>query len=135
MALTDPNLDAPTVPSPDLHWPLAETDPEVDAAIAAELHRQQTTLEMPASENLAPAAVMETQGSVLTNKYTEGYPGRRYYGRCEQVDVIEQLAIQRLKAPAGANPQRRSTHSTGRRGAANPRTTVPAGTTSETEWR
>ncbi|MFD7073725.1 serine hydroxymethyltransferase [Nocardioides sp. NPDC057577] len=77
---------------------LADLDPEVRAQIDAELSRQQTTLEMIASENFAPAAVMEAQGSVLTNKYAEGYPGRRYYGGCEHVDVIEQLAIDRLKA-------------------------------------
>ena len=62
---------------------LAEVDPEVAAAVAAELHRQQSTLEMIASENFAPVAEMEAQGSVLTNKYAEGYPGRRYYGGCE----------------------------------------------------
>ena len=84
--------------TPDLNRPLAATDPEVAAAIAAELRRQQTTLEMIASENFAPVAVMQAQGSVLTNKYAEGYPGRRYYGGCEHVDVIEQLAIDRLKA-------------------------------------
>ena len=72
------------------------------AAIAAELRRQQTTLEMIASENFAPVAVMQAQGSVLTNKYAEGYPGRRYYGGCEHVDVIEQLAIDRVKALFGA---------------------------------
>ena len=72
------------------------------AAIGAELHRQQGTLEMIASENLAPPAVMEAQGSVLTNKYAEGYPGRRYYGGCEHVDVIERLAIDRIKALFGA---------------------------------
>nr|WP_179661571.1 serine hydroxymethyltransferase [Nocardioides panzhihuensis] len=77
---------------------LATLDPEVSEQIDAELSRQQTTLEMIASENFAPAAVMEAQGSVLTNKYAEGYPGRRYYGGCEHVDVIEQLAIDRLKA-------------------------------------
>jgi len=78
--------------------PLAQADPEVDQAIAQELIRQQSTLEMIASENFAPTAVMEAQGSVLTNKYAEGYPGKRYYGGCEHVDVIEQLAIDRLKA-------------------------------------
>ncbi|MDQ4502390.1 serine hydroxymethyltransferase [Sinomonas sp. ASV322] len=81
---------------------LAETDPEVHAAIARELDRQRGTLEMIASENFAPTAVMEAQGSVLTNKYAEGYPGRRYYGGCENVDVIEQLAIDRVKALFGA---------------------------------
>ena len=94
--------DHATVPAPDLHRSLAETDPQVHAAIAAELRRQQTTLEMIASENFAPVAVMQAQGSVLTNKYAEGYPGRRYYGGCEHVDVIEQLAIDRLKALFGA---------------------------------
>jgi glycine hydroxymethyltransferase len=77
---------------------LAETDPEIRAMIDAELRRQQTTLEMIASENFAPSAVMEAQGSVLTNKYAEGYPGRRYYGGCEHVDVVEQLAIDRITA-------------------------------------
>jgi glycine hydroxymethyltransferase len=81
---------------------LAEVDPEVAAAVAAELHRQQSTLEMIASENFAPVAVMQAQGSVLTNKYAEGYPGRRYYGGCEHVDVTEQLAIDRVKALFGA---------------------------------
>jgi glycine hydroxymethyltransferase len=81
---------------------LAEVDPEVAAAVAAELHRQQSTLEMIASENFAPVAVMEAQGSVLTNKYAEGYPGRRYYGGCEYVDVTEQLAIDRVKSLFGA---------------------------------
>ncbi|AMB41913.1 MULTISPECIES: serine hydroxymethyltransferase [Paenarthrobacter] len=81
---------------------LAQADPEVDQAIAQELIRQQSTLEMIASENFAPTAVMEAQGSVLTNKYAEGYPGKRYYGGCEHVDVIEQLAIDRLKSLFGA---------------------------------
>src|SRR3954447_7756673 len=94
--------DPATAPAPDLHRSLAETDPQVHAAIADELRRQQTTLEMIASENFAPIAVMQAQGSVLTNKYAEGYPGRRYYGGCEHVDVIEQLAIDRLKALFGA---------------------------------
>jgi glycine hydroxymethyltransferase len=81
---------------------LAETDPAVKAAIDEELKRQQSTLEMIASENFAPTAVMEAQGSVLTNKYAEGYPGKRYYGGCENVDVIEQLAIDRVKSLFGA---------------------------------
>ncbi|MGH3438782.1 MAG: serine hydroxymethyltransferase [Sciscionella sp.] len=81
---------------------LATVDPEVAAAIAAELHRQRSTLEMIASENFAPTAVLAAQGSVLTNKYAEGYPGRRYYGGCEYVDVIERLAIERVKALFGA---------------------------------
>jgi glycine hydroxymethyltransferase len=82
---------------------LAEVDDEVQAAITAELNRQQQTLEMIASENFAPTAVMQAQGSVLTNKYAEGYPGRRYYGGCEHVDVIEQLAIDRLTALFGSS--------------------------------
>ncbi|QQR99555.1 MAG: serine hydroxymethyltransferase [Austwickia sp.] len=81
-----------------LNTPLAELDPEIAAALDAERDRQETTLEMIASENFAPVAVMQAQGSVATNKYAEGYPGRRYYGGCEHVDVVEQLAIDRLKA-------------------------------------
>jgi glycine hydroxymethyltransferase len=77
--------------------PLAETDPDLAAAIGAELHRQQDGIELIASENLVSAAVLEAQGSVLTNKYAEGYPGRRYYGGCVYVDVAEQLAIDRAK--------------------------------------
>ncbi|MCZ2848575.1 serine hydroxymethyltransferase [Modestobacter sp. VKM Ac-2978] len=95
-------LRAVAVPDPVLDRSLADTDPEVHRAISAELTRQQETLEMIASENFAPVAVMQAQGSVLTNKYAEGYPGRRYYGGCEHVDVIEQLAIDRLKALFGA---------------------------------
>ncbi|WP_415973640.1 serine hydroxymethyltransferase [Rhodococcus sp. 077-4] len=81
---------------------LADLDPEVHRAISAELGRQQNTLEMIASENFAPLAVMQAQGSVLTNKYAEGYPGRRYYGGCENVDVVEQLAIDRLNTLFGS---------------------------------
>ena len=77
--------------------PLAETDPELAAAIGAELHRQQDGIELIASENVVSAAVLEAQGSVLTNKYAEGYPGRRYYGGCVHVDVAENLAIERAK--------------------------------------
>jgi glycine hydroxymethyltransferase len=75
--------------------PLAETDPELAAAIGAELARQQDGIELIASENIVSAAVLEAQGSVLTNKYAEGYPGRRYYGGCVYVDVAERLAIER----------------------------------------
>ncbi len=74
---------------------LAASDPEIAAAIAAELRRQQSQIELIASENIVSRAVLEAQGSVLTNKYAEGYPGRRYYGGCEFVDVAEQLAIDR----------------------------------------
>jgi glycine hydroxymethyltransferase len=77
--------------------PLAETDPELAEAIRAELHRQQDGIELIASENIVSAAVLEAQGSVLTNKYAEGYPGRRYYGGCVHVDVAETLAIERAK--------------------------------------
>ncbi len=77
--------------------PLAETDPELAAALRAELVRQQDGIELIASENVVSAAVLEAQGSVLTNKYAEGYPGRRYYGGCVYVDVAETLAIDRAK--------------------------------------
>ena len=82
--------------------PLSEVDPEIAAVLAAELGRQRDTLEMIASENFAPRAVLQAQGSVLTNKYAEGYPGRRYYGGCEHVDVAENLARDRAKALFGA---------------------------------
>ncbi|WP_329055953.1 serine hydroxymethyltransferase [Amycolatopsis sp. NBC_01488] len=87
---------------PVLNRSLADYDPAVAEAIGAELRRQQSTLEMIASENFAPVSVLQAQGSVLTNKYAEGYPGRRYYGGCEHVDVLEQLAIDRVKALFGA---------------------------------
>jgi glycine hydroxymethyltransferase len=91
--------------------PLADVDPDIAAALDAELHRQESTLEMIASENFAPRAVMEAQGSVLTNKYAEGYPGRRYYGGCEHVDVVEQLAIDRVKSLFGAEAANVQPHS------------------------
>ncbi|MGW6912232.1 serine hydroxymethyltransferase [Kitasatospora sp. NPDC054939] len=94
-----------------LNQSLHALDPEIAAAVDAELHRQQTTLEMIASENFAPVAVMEAQGSVLTNKYAEGYPGRRYYGGCEHVDVAEQIAIDRIKALFGAEHANVQPHS------------------------
>ena len=94
-----------------LNSPLHELDPEIAAAVDAELHRQQSTLEMIASENFAPVAVMEAQGSVLTNKYAEGYPGRRYYGGCEHVDVAEQIAIDRVKELFGAEAANVQPHS------------------------
>jgi glycine hydroxymethyltransferase len=90
---------------------LADLDPEVAAAVGAELRRQQSTLEMIASENFAPTAVLQAQGSVLTNKYAEGYPGRRYYGGCEHVDVVEQLAIDRITALFGAEAANVQPHS------------------------
>ncbi|MGW6306506.1 serine hydroxymethyltransferase [Streptomyces niveus] len=94
-----------------LNSSLHDLDPDVAAAVDAELHRQQSTLEMIASENFAPVAVMEAQGSVLTNKYAEGYPGRRYYGGCEHVDVIENIAIDRVKALFGAEHANVQPHS------------------------
>ncbi|NMO03825.1 serine hydroxymethyltransferase [Gordonia sp. TBRC 11910] len=81
---------------------LTDFDPDVAELIGKELQRQRCGLEMIASENHAPLSVMQAQGSVLTNKYAEGYPGRRYYGGCEHVDVIEQIAIDRVKALFGA---------------------------------
>ena len=81
---------------------LKTVDPEVAAAIDAELNRQRNKLELIASENIVSTAVMTAQGSVLTNKYAEGYPGKRYYGGCEHVDVVEQLAIDRAKELFGA---------------------------------
>ncbi|HSZ70118.1 MAG TPA: serine hydroxymethyltransferase [Solirubrobacteraceae bacterium] len=98
--------------SPDyFNRPLAEVDPELAAALSGELQRQQDTLEMIASENFVPRAVLECQGSVLTNKYAEGYPGRRYYGGCEWVDVSEQLAIDRAKELFGAEHANVQPHS------------------------
>jgi glycine hydroxymethyltransferase len=98
--------------SPDyFNRPLAEVDPEVADALSGELRRQQDTLEMIASENFVPRAVLECQGSVLTNKYAEGYPGRRYYGGCEWVDVSEQLAIDRSKELFGAEHANVQPHS------------------------
>ncbi|MEN8743249.1 MAG: serine hydroxymethyltransferase [Lentimonas sp.] len=90
---------------------LAEVDPEVAAAIAAERKRQESHLELIASENFTNPSVIEAQGSVLTNKYAEGYPGKRYYGGCEHVDVIEQLAIERAKVLFGADHANVQPHS------------------------
>lgn len=81
---------------------LSELDPEVAGAIAGELDRQRSTLEMIASENFVPRAVLQAQGSVFTNKYAEGYPGRRYYGGCENADIVEDLARNRAKEVFGA---------------------------------
>ncbi len=91
--------------------PLADVDPEIAEVLAVELERQQRTLEMIASENFVPVSVLECQGSVLTNKYAEGYPGRRYYGGCEYVDTAEQLAIDRAKALFGAEHANVQPHS------------------------
>ena len=91
--------------------PLAEVDPEIADVLQHELERQQRTLELIASENFVPQAVLECQGSVLTNKYAEGYPGRRYYGGCEWIDVAEQLAIDRAKELFGAEHANVQPHS------------------------
>ena len=89
--------------SPDFFTkPVAEVDPEIAEVLVNEAARQESTLEMIASENFVPQAILDCQGSVLTNKYAEGYPGRRYYGGCEYVDVAEQLAIERAKELFGA---------------------------------
>jgi glycine hydroxymethyltransferase len=96
----------------NLRWRgLADTDPEIARAIGQEVHRQNTGLELIASENFVSQAVMEAQGSVLTNKYAEGYPGKRYYGGCEFVDVAESLAIARAKALFGADHANVQPHS------------------------
>ena len=82
----------------DIHTfnaPLSEVDPEIAEVLKLELGRQQDYLEMIASENFVPRSILQTQGSVLTNKYAEGYPGKRYYGGCEFVDIAESLAIER----------------------------------------
>src|SRR5690554_7019058 len=81
---------------------LAQADPEIFRSVSEELDRQQKQIELIASENVVSRAVLEAQGSILTNKYAEGYPGRRYYGGCEHVDVVEQLAIDRARALFGA---------------------------------
>ncbi|MFC3996507.1 serine hydroxymethyltransferase [Nocardiopsis sediminis] len=98
-------------PSSTLSTHLVDFDPEIATAIDAELARQRGTLEMIASENFAPLAVMQAQGSVLTNKYAEGYPGRRYYGGCEHVDTAEQIAIDRVKQLFGAEAANVQPHS------------------------
>ncbi|GAA3518166.1 serine hydroxymethyltransferase [Aeromicrobium panaciterrae] len=99
------------MPANLLNQDLDELDPDVARAIRDEETRQESTLEMIASENFAPAAVMQAQGSVLTNKYAEGYPGRRYYGGCENVDVIERLAIDRALALFGGEAANVQPHS------------------------
>lgn len=100
-----------STPDPTFNAPLAELDPEIAAVLDGELARQRDTLEMIASENFVPRAVLQAQGSVLTNKYAEGYPGRRYYGGCEQVDIAENLAIARAKDLFGAEAANVQPHS------------------------
>ena len=102
--MSEPSID-------HLDRPLAEVDPEIAEVLHGELAREQRTLNLIASENFAPPAVLECQGSVLTNKYAEGYPGRRYYGGCEWVDVSERLAIERAKALFGAEHANVQPHS------------------------
>jgi glycine hydroxymethyltransferase len=99
------------LPTDFLNRPVAEVDPEIAEVLALELERQQRTLEMIASENFAPLSVLECQGSVLSNKYAEGYPGRRYYGGCEYVDIAEQLAIDRARSLFGAEHANVQPHS------------------------
>jgi glycine hydroxymethyltransferase len=91
--------------------PVAEVDPEIADVLKNEAARQERTLEMIASENFVPQSILECQGSVLTNKYAEGYPGKRYYGGCEYVDVAEQLAIDRAKQLFGAEHANVQPHS------------------------
>jgi len=100
-----------TTDSPSRWRSLAATDPELDAAIRSEIHRQNSGLELIASENFVSQAVLQATGSVLTNKYAEGYPGKRYYGGCEFVDVAESLAIDRAKALFGAEHANVQPHS------------------------
>ena len=82
--------------------PLADADPEVFDAIRKELGRQRHEIELIASENIVSRAVLEAQGSIMTNKYAEGYPGKRYYGGCQFVDIAEELAIERAKSCSAA---------------------------------
>src|SRR6188768_3591571 len=88
-------------PSSPMQRSLAETDPEIAGAIRNEVHRQSEGLELIASENFVSTAILEAAGSALTNKYAEGYPGRRYYGGCQYYDKIENLAIDRAKQMFG----------------------------------
>src|ERR1700730_3840825 len=90
---------------------VAERDPELNATLRKELHRQRDQIELIASENIVSRALLQATGSVLTNKYAEGYPGRRYYGGCEEVDVAEQLAIDRAKELFGAEHANVQPHS------------------------
>src|SRR5260370_42593284 len=94
-----------------MNKPLAEVDPEIARLIREETRRQAEGLELIASENYVSEAVLEAQGSTLTNKYAEGYPGKRYYGGCEFVDVVERLAIDRAKALFGAEAANVQPHS------------------------
>src|SRR5580658_5213071 len=90
---------------------LAEADPEIADAMRRELRRQNDGLELIASENFVSRAILEAAGSIFTNKYAEGYPGRRYYGGCENVDIVERVAIDRAKALFGAEHANVQPHS------------------------
>jgi glycine hydroxymethyltransferase len=99
------------LPSDYFTRPVSDVDPEIAEVLEDEARRQETTLEMIASENFVPQAILDCQGSVLTNKYAEGYPGKRYYGGCEYVDVAEELAISRAKEVFGADHANVQPHS------------------------
>src|SRR6201985_336926 len=103
--MNPPASSAKTASAPNSFFSasLAQADPEIAAAIQGELGRQRHEIELIASENIVSRAVLEAQGSVMTNKYAEGYPGARYYGGCEWVDVAETLAIERAKKLFGAS--------------------------------
>jgi glycine hydroxymethyltransferase len=112
--MTTPTSGSPRNETPEsrrMSLPLAEADPQIAAVLREELRRQSTSIELIPSENAVSEAVMEAMGSVLTNKYAEGYPGKRYYGGCEFVDVAEQLAIDRAKALFGADHANVQPHS------------------------
>ena len=102
MSITDTTLDTPIYPD-FFTRALDDADPEITDAISRELGRQRNEIELIASENIVSRAVLEAQGTILTNKYAEGYPGKRYYGGCEYVDVVETLAIERAKKLFGAS--------------------------------
>lgn len=106
MSTTDARVDARAI-----HTPLGDVDPEIADAIQDEIHRQNAHIMLIASENYASKAILEAEGSVLTNKYAEGYPGRRYYGGCENIDTVESLAIARAKELFGAEHANVQPHS------------------------
>src|SRR2546423_12335218 len=98
-------MSAADLPADYFSRPVAEVDPEIAEVLENELHRQESTLEMIASENFVPQAVLDAQGSVLTNKYAEGYPGKRYYGGCENVGGVAAPAVQPAEESVGTrNP-------------------------------
>src|SRR5712672_4259945 len=111
--MSSSSSSAKTASAPDSFFiaTLAEADPEIAAAIKGELGRQRHEIELIASENIVSRAVLEAQGSVMTNKYAEGYAGKRYYGGCEFVDVAEELAISRARELFGAEHDNVQPHS------------------------